>query len=71
MEEPSEGDWVRIDIPDETDVGHQYHGQYGHIVTTVVDNAKLLTGDPANNTHLPHHHKIATVGAYVVSDLRK
>jgi ribosomal protein L21E len=33
MDRPSEGDRVRIDIPDETDPDHAlYHGEHGTVV---------------------------------------
>ncbi len=40
------GDRVRIDIPDETDPGHdRYHGEHGQIVDILEDEAGTLTGD--------------------------
>jgi len=42
----SDGDRVRIDIPDETDPDHdQYHGQHGLITDILEDEAGTLTGD--------------------------
>ena len=42
----SEGDRVRVDIPDETDPDHQeYHGEHGKIVTVFSDDADLITAD--------------------------
>jgi ribosomal protein L21E len=42
----SEGDRVRVDIPDETDVDHQqYHGQHGTIVSTLSDDTNEITGN--------------------------
>jgi ribosomal protein L21E len=46
MELFSEGDGVRIDIPDETDPDHsQYHGKHGTIVSIIEDHAGKVTGD--------------------------
>ena len=46
MQRFSEGDHVRIDIPDETDPDHQeYHGLHGRIVTILSDDADSLTAD--------------------------
>lgn len=39
------GDRVRIDIPDETDADHRYHGQHGEVIEVVVDDAGEETGD--------------------------
>ena len=44
MQRISEGDCVRIDIPDETDPDHQkYHGKHGEIVAVLSDDADSLT----------------------------
>lgn len=46
MREFSNGDRVRIDIPDETDPDYQeYHGQHGRIVSVMNDDADAVTGD--------------------------
>jgi ribosomal protein L21E len=46
MIEFSEGDRVRVDIPDETDVDHQqYHGQHGTIVSTLSDGIGEISKD--------------------------
>ena len=46
MVELSEGDRVRVDIPDETDVDHQqYHGQHGTIVSTLSDDVDEIIRD--------------------------
>ena len=46
MIEFSEGDRVRVDIPDETDVDHQqYHGQHGTIVSTLSDGIGEISQD--------------------------
>lgn len=34
MKQSSEGDRVRIDIPDEVDIDYQYHGQHGYKTVT-------------------------------------
>jgi len=40
------GDRVRIDIPDETDPDYdRFHGCYGKIVDTIEDDADTVTGD--------------------------
>jgi len=42
----SEGDRVRIDIPDETDPDHeQYHGEHGTVAETITDEAHVVTGE--------------------------
>jgi ribosomal protein L21E len=42
----TEGDRVRIDIPDETDPDHDpYHGEHGQIVVVLADDADTVTGD--------------------------
>lgn len=46
MEQFTEGDRVRVDIPDETDPDHeQYHGEHGTVVATLEDHAEKVTGD--------------------------
>ncbi|AXG07442.1 hypothetical protein DU500_13970 [Haloplanus rubicundus] len=51
MESFSEGDRVRIDIPDETDPDHsQYHGEHGTIVAIINDHAGKVTGDERDST---------------------
>jgi ribosomal protein L21E len=46
MQRFSEGDGVRIDIPDETDPDHQeYHGENGRVVAVLSDDAASLTDD--------------------------
>ncbi len=39
------GDRVRIDIPDETDPDHQWHGEHGLVIDIIEDDAGLETGD--------------------------
>jgi len=45
MENTDKGDRIRIDIPDETDPDHQYHGEHGVVVKTLSDDAGVGTGD--------------------------
>jgi len=45
MQRFSEGDRVRIDIPDETDPDHHYHGDHGTITVILADDAPDVTGD--------------------------
>ncbi|ADQ66898.1 hypothetical protein GL213_06570 [Halogeometricum borinquense] len=46
MQRFSEGDRVRVDIPDETDPDHQvYHGEHGRVVSVLSDDADSLTAD--------------------------
>ena len=46
MERFTEGDRVRVDIPDETDLDHdQYHGLHGTVVKKLRDDADTVTGD--------------------------
>ena len=47
-----EGDSVRIDIPDETDVDHKkYHGERGEVEAILSDDAGVLTTDK-RDSHL-------------------
>ena len=39
-----EGDRVRVDIPDETDPDHRYHGEHGAIVRVIQDDGGDVTG---------------------------
>jgi ribosomal protein L21E len=42
----SEGDHVRVDIPDETDPDHEpYHGVHGRVVPVLTDAADSVSGD--------------------------
>jgi ribosomal protein L21E len=51
MKEFSEGERVRIDIPDETDPDHdEYHGRHGTVVAVFDDHADELTGDERDST---------------------
>jgi ribosomal protein L21E len=46
MEQFTEGDRVRVDIPDETDPDHeQYHGEQGTVVASLEDHAEKVTGN--------------------------
>jgi len=46
MNEFSDGDQVRIDIPDKTDPDYdRYHGRHGKVVATLSDDAQDVTGD--------------------------
>jgi hypothetical protein len=46
MQRFSEGDRVRVDIPDETDPDHdEYHGRHGKVVAVLEDDAGRTTGD--------------------------
>jgi ribosomal protein L21E len=46
----SEGDRVRIDIPDETDPDYDYyHGSRGTVTDVLEDDAGLETGDERDN----------------------
>jgi len=46
MQRFSEGDRVRVDIPDETDPGHErFHGVHGTVVAVLEDDAGRATGD--------------------------
>ena len=46
MQRFSEGDRIRVDIPDETDPDHQaYHGKHGHVVAVLSDDADSFTAD--------------------------
>ncbi|MFC6904201.1 hypothetical protein [Halalkalicoccus tibetensis] len=40
-----EGERIRIDIPDETDPDHHYHGEHGTVVEIISDEA----GDPQDS----------------------
>jgi ribosomal protein L21E len=42
----TEGDRVRVDIPDKSDPDHdQYHGVHGTVVAVLEDHADEVTGD--------------------------
>lgn len=46
MQRFTEGDKVRVDIPDETDPDHeQYHGVSGTVAAVLTDDADIATGD--------------------------
>jgi ribosomal protein L21E len=46
MQRISEGDRVRIDIPDETDPDHQkYHGKHGEVVAVLSADADSVTAE--------------------------
>jgi hypothetical protein len=45
MKNTDKGDRVRIDLPDETDPDHQYHGKHGVVVRILSDDAGEETGD--------------------------
>lgn len=46
MEQFTEGDRMRVDIPDETDPDHEaYHGEHGTVVDTLEDHAEKVTDD--------------------------
>jgi hypothetical protein len=46
MQRFSEGDRVRVDIPDETDPDHdEYHERHGKVVAVLEDDAGRTTGD--------------------------
>jgi hypothetical protein len=49
IDDLSEGDRVRVDIPDEGDPDHEYHGTHGEIVKIVQDDAGRATGDPRDS----------------------
>lgn len=39
---------MRIDIPDETDPDHDWHGEHGRIIKVLTDDADTVTGNPAD-----------------------
>ncbi|ACV10296.1 hypothetical protein Huta_0107 [Halorhabdus utahensis DSM 12940] len=46
MKRFTEGDRVRVDIPDETDPDHDiYHGEEGVVLSVLEDDASQATGD--------------------------
>ena len=46
----SEGDRVRIDIPDESDPDYgPYHGTHGEVVSTLSDHAEVVTGNEVDS----------------------
>jgi hypothetical protein len=46
MKRFDEGDRVRLDLPDETDPGHdRLHGLHGQVVEILEDDAGATTGD--------------------------
>jgi ribosomal protein L21E len=45
MEQFTQGDRVRVDIPDESDIDYeQFHGQHGRIISILKDDAGTVTG---------------------------
>jgi hypothetical protein len=40
-----EGERVRVDIPNESDVDFEYHSQEGEIIEIIPDDAGSITGD--------------------------
>lgn len=47
MPQFSEGDRVRVDIPDERDPDHEkYHGAHGEVTAVLMDDAGTVTGEP-------------------------
>ncbi|WP_370515553.1 hypothetical protein [Halorhabdus sp. CUG00001] len=45
MKQFTQGDRVRVDIPDESDIDYeQFHGQHGTIVSILSDDAGTVTG---------------------------
>lgn len=49
MEQLREGNRIRIDIPDETDPDHHYHGEHGTVVETISDDAGGETSAPQDS----------------------
>lgn len=45
------GDCVRVDIPDETDPDHVFHGEHGTVIDVIEDAAGEATGDD-RDSHL-------------------
>lgn len=46
MKQFSEGDRVRIDVPDTSDPDYaMYHGDHGTVVNILLDEADAVTGD--------------------------
>lgn len=51
MQRFTEGDQVRIDLPDETDPDHErYHGRHGEIIEVLYDDAGKATRDARDST---------------------
>lgn len=51
MQRFTEGDRVRIDIPNERDPDHdRFHGVHGRVVMKLKDDASGETGDPRDDT---------------------
>jgi hypothetical protein len=46
MEQITQGDRVRVDIPDESDIDYErFHGQHGTIISILRDDAGTVTGE--------------------------
>ncbi|QSG11872.1 Uncharacterized protein HSBGL_1455 [Halapricum desulfuricans] len=46
MEQITQGDRVRVDIPDESDIDYErFHGQHGTVISILRDDAGTVTGD--------------------------
>lgn len=48
MIEFENGDRIRIDIPDESDPGFEWHGKHGTIVEALTDDTAEVTGDDSH-----------------------
>lgn len=44
-----EGERIRVDIPDETDPDHHYHGEHGTVVEIIPDDVGEETSDPRDS----------------------
>jgi ribosomal protein L21E len=46
MQRFTEGDRVRVDIPDESDPDHErYHGRHGTVISVIEDSGEEVTDD--------------------------
>lgn len=67
----TEGDTVRVDIPDESDPDHErYHGVHGRVVEVMEDDAGETTGDERDETIFRVELKAGETADFRWSDLR-
>jgi len=71
MVEFTEGDRVRIDIPNETDPDHdRYHGLHGTIIDVVEDDAGVVTGDARDGVIFQIELETGSTADFRCHDLR-
>ncbi|WP_254809747.1 hypothetical protein [Natronosalvus amylolyticus] len=68
---PDEGDYVRIDIPDERDPDHKlHHGNHGYVKKVLSDDAGGITGEQMDGVIYRVEFKDGTCADFRHHDLR-